>query len=234
MARERAAALGRGRRDHRVDARRRRRDIHRRGVVEQQIEIDVCREAGGSRRCSGDRRRRIAEDSHEQVRSACRVVDHGGAPIGRVGYGGGHVRNRDVWNVDRLGVERGLRRRLRRRCRAGYGLVIDGRERRRIGNRVEFRFRHTRSAIVHAGADREYERDRGQPHHHGDRAAFIAAEAPHRAPRALKQTDDIWHWTKPLRCYGITSQKQSVERRAQKVLARPSQSCFEVQPVKMT
>ena len=199
MTGECATALRRRVIDHRLDACRRRRDIHRRRVVEQQIEIDVRRQACLRRRRAGYRGCRIAENSHEQVGLRRRVVDDGGAAGRRIRHCGGHVADDDIRDIDGFGIEGGLRGGLRRGGRAGDGLVIDRGERCRIGHRVELRFRHIGGAVIDTCTDGKDERDRRQAHHDGHAAAIVAAEATHLAHRVDQQANDIRHRTKPLR-----------------------------------
>jgi hypothetical protein len=94
-----------------------------------------------------------------------------------VGNGGGHVRDRDIGKVDRLSVKSVCRGGLRRCRGAGYGQVVHGGKRGRIGDRIEFRLHHIRAAVIDTGADGEDERYHRQAHHHGHGPAFVVAEA---------------------------------------------------------
>ena len=60
-----------------------------------------------------------------------------------------------------------------------------------IGDRIEFRFHHIRRYLIDAGADREYERDRHQAHHHGHGATFVAAEAADAKARRAPEADRL-------------------------------------------
>ena len=70
----------------------------------------------------------------------------------------------------------------RRSGGTGDGLVIHGRKRSDIGDRVELRLHPVGGAVIDAGADGEHDRYRCQAHHHGHGAAFVAAKALHVAP----------------------------------------------------